>query len=267
LSLLHAVVLALVQAVTEFLPISSSAHLILVPRLLGWPDQGLAFDIATNTGTMLAVIAYFRRDLLELAAGLLGRRQGEVEGMPPRRFFWALVVGTAPAAVAALLIHHWVETVARDPRILATTLIVFGLVLLAADRLGARRRELAGLGIGDALLIGLAQALALVPGTSRSGATIAAALALGFRRPAAARFSFLLAIPVGILAAGYDGLKILSGKVALSELAPMVVAVVVSAVAGYLVIGWLLGWLQRQTLSLFVVYRLALGVTIAVVLL
>jgi undecaprenyl-diphosphatase len=266
LSLLHAVVLALVQAVTEFLPISSSAHLILVPRLLGWPDQGLAFDIATNTGTMLAVIAYFRRDLLDLAAGLLGR-QGEVEGMPPRRFFWALVVGTAPAAVTALLIHHWVETVARDPRILATTLIVFGLVLFAADRLGARRRELAGLGIGDALLIGLAQALALVPGTSRSGVTIAAALALGFRRPAAARFSFLLAIPVGILAAGYDGLKILSGKVAISELAPMVVAVVVSAVAGYLVIGWLLGWLQRQTLTLFVVYRLALGVTIAVVLL
>lgn len=267
MSLLHAVVLALVQAVTEFLPISSSAHLILVPYLLGWPDQGLSFDIAANTGTLLAVVAYFRRDLRDLAAGLAGR-EVEVEGMPPRRFALALAIGTVPAAVVGLLLHGWVASVARDPRILATTLIVFGLALLAADLFGRRRRDLASLGLGDALIIGLAQAVALVPGTSRSGITITAALALGFRRPAAARFSFLLAIPVGILAAGYDGFRMATGAgAAAADLLPMAVAVAVSAVAGYLVIGWLLAWLQRQTLSLFVVYRLALGATLLAVLL
>jgi undecaprenyl-diphosphatase len=267
LSLLHAVVLALIQAVTEFLPISSSAHLILVPYLMGWPDQGLSFDIATNTGTMLAVVAYFRRDLLDLAAGFAGRAV-TIEGMPPVRFALALAVGTVPAAIVGLLIHGWVETVARDPRILATTLVVFGLALLAADLFGRRRRDLASLGLGDALVIGLAQAVALVPGTSRSGITITAALALGFRRPAAARFSFLLAIPVGVLAAGYDGFKMVTGaRTTATELIPMAAAVAVSAVAGYLVIGWLLAWLQRQTLSLFVVYRLALGATLLAVLL
>ena len=187
--------------------------------------------------------------------------------MPPWRFAIALAVGTVPAAIAGLLAHDWVATVARDPRIIATTLIAFGVVLFVADRWGARRRDLPGLRIGDALLVGLAQALALVPGTSRSGVTIAAALALGFRRPAAARFSFLLAIPVGVLAAGYDGFRVATGRVPAPELAPTAVAVLVSAVAGYLVIGWLLGWLQRQTLTLFVVYRVLLGATIFAVLL
>jgi undecaprenyl-diphosphatase len=263
LSLVHALVLALVQAVTEFLPISSSAHLILVPVLFGWADQGLSFDIATHAGTTLAVLAYFRRDLRDLVAGLLGRAAA-VEGLPPGRFLAALAVGTVPAGVAGLLAHDWVATVGRNPRLLAGTLIGFGFVLAVADRWGTRRRDLSGLTLPDALLVGLAQALALVPGTSRSGITMTAALLLGYRRPAAARFSFLLAIPVGVLATAYDGFQMATGRVPAVGLPAVAAAVAVSAAAGYLVIGGLLAWLQRQSFTPFVVYRVALGVAILV---
>jgi len=263
--ILRAVLLALVQGVTEFLPISSSAHLILVPYLFVWPDQGLAFDIATNTGTLLAVIVYFRRDLLDLARGLLRPDGDTVEGMPPRRLLWALAIGTLPVAAAGLALSDWVGSAARDPLIIAATSIGFGLLLWAADRLGRRRRDLDSLSLADALLIGLAQALALVPGTSRSGATMTAALALGYRRPAAARFSFLLAIPVGLLATGYDLLKVVLGEVPAGDLLPMAVGLVVAAVSAYLVIGGLLAWLQRQTMTPFVVYRVLLGVVILAV--
>lgn len=261
---LRAVVLALVQGITEFLPISSSAHLILVPVLLGWPDQGLAFDVAVNTGTLLAVLAYFRRDLAALGRGLADRRSEsvEVEGMPPRRLLAALAIGTVPVAVAGLAGHSLVETLARDPRVIAVTSIVFGLALGAADRFGHRARDLGTLTLADAAWVGLAQAVALVPSTSRAGITVTAALLVGLRRPAAARFSFLLAIPVGLLAAGYDGLKMVTGGIPEADLLPMALAVAVSAVAAYLVIGWLLAWLQRQTLTLFVVYRVLLGIAI-----
>jgi len=259
----QALVLALVQGITEFLPISSSAHLILVPYLFGWRDQGLAFDIATNTGTLLAVVAYFRRDLAELARGLWaslrGREAGTVEGMPPTRLLAALAVGTVPVAVAGLLAADWVSTAGRDPGLIATTSIVFGLALGWADKAGSRRRDLAGLRLRDALLVGLAQAIALVPGTSRSGITMTAALALGFDRPASARFSFLLAIPVGVLATLYDLVQIARGEVPVGDLGAMAIGLVASAVAAYLVIGALLAWLRRQTMTPFVVYRVLLG--------
>ncbi len=268
-SLLQALVLALVQGVTEFLPISSSAHLILVPVLFDWPDQGLAFDIATNTGTLLAVILYFRRDLGQLATGLWRHLRGAsevtVEGMPPGRFLAAWILATVPVAVAGLLLADWVGTAGRSPLVIATTSIVFGLALAWADRAGARLRDLATLTLWDALWVGLAQAVALVPGTSRSGITITAALLLGYRRPAAARFSFLLAIPVGVLATGYDLLKVATGEVPAGDLVPMAVGLVVAAAAAYLVIGALLAWLRRQTLLPFVVYRVALGVVILAV--
>jgi undecaprenyl-diphosphatase len=266
MTLLQALVLALVQGITEFLPISSSAHLILAPYLFGWPDQGLAFDVATNTGTLLAVVVYFRRDLADLVRGLLRPAEhGEVEGMPARRLLWALVLGTVPVAVAGLLLDDWVAGAARDPLLIAGTSIGFGLLLWAADRLGRRRRGLATLTLADAVLVGLAQALALVPGTSRSGVTMTAALALGYRRPAAARFSFLLAIPVGVLATGYDVLQVALGVVPAGDLAAMAVGLVVSAVSAYLVIGALLAWLERQTMTPFVVYRVALGLVILAV--
>jgi undecaprenyl-diphosphatase len=262
--LLQALVLALVQGITEFLPISSSAHLILAPYLFGWRDQGIAFDVATNTGTLLAVVVWFRRDLRDLGAALVahrrGGRAGSVEGVPPGRFVAALAVGTLPVAVAGLLLDEWVATAGRSAAVIATTSIVFGLALGVADRAGSRSRGLASLTVADALFVGLAQAAALVPGTSRSGITMTAALALGYDRPAAARFSFLLAIPVGILATAWDLARLARGEVVVGEVGPMLVGMVAAAVSAYLVIGALLAWLRRQSMTPFVVYRVLLGV-------
>lgn len=261
MSWLQAVFLALLQGVTEFLPISSSAHLILAPYLFGWQDQGLVFDVATNTGTLLAVVLFFRRDLAELTRGLLGGAS-TVEGMPPGRFLAAWIVGTIPVAVAGLWLYDFIAGEARDPALIAATSIGFGLLLWVGDRWGRRRRELASLTVWDALWIGLAQAVALIPGTSRSGITITLALMLGFTRPAAARFSFLLAIPVGVLAAAKDVLDVWGGAVSVGGIVPLLVGFVVSALSAYLVIGWLLRWLEQQTLTVFVVYRVVLGLAI-----
>ena len=258
---LQAVVLSLVQAVTEFLPISSSGHLILVPYFLGWPDQGLGFDMATNTGTLLALIVYFRSELKEMVVGFFTGAQG-THDFAPRPMAWNLIVGTLPAAIAGLLLHHRISTEARNPLLIASTAAFYGLLLLLADRIGRQQRELGSLGWRDALLIGGAQALALVPGTSRSGITITAALLLGFTRPAAARFAFLLSVPIGILVAIYDCYK---GGLAGEALGSTLIAIGVSAVAGYFVIGWLLDFLRRQRLTVFVVYRLLLAALIVVV--
>lgn len=257
----QAVVLSLVQAVTEFLPISSSGHLILVPYFLHWPDQGLGFDMATNTGTLLALIVYFRSELKEMVAGFFTGAQGH-HGFEPRPMAWYLIVGTLPAAIVGPLVHHRISTEARNPLLIACTAAVYGLLLLLADRIGRQRRELDSLGWRDALVIGGAQALALVPGTSRSGITITAALLLGFTRPTAARFAFLLSVPVGILVAIYDFYK---GGLAGEALSSTLIAIGVSAVAGYFVIDWLLAFLRRQRLTVFVVYRLLLAAVILVV--
>lgn len=262
MTLAQAILLALVQGVTEFLPISSQAHLILVPHLFGWPDHSLAFDIATNTGTLAAVMLYYRGELAELTwAGLGSLRHPGRALSPPARLAWQLVLGTLPVVVAGLLFYGFVER-QRSPLLIAATSIVFGLVLLWADRWGSRRREMATLGWRDALLIGVAQAVAILPGTSRSGATMTAALVLGLTRPAAAHFSFLLAVPVGLLAAAHDLLDVARGRVTGGELAPMAIGLVVAGVAAYLVIHWLLAWLRRQGMLPFVVYRVLLGVAI-----
>lgn len=261
----QAVVLSIVQAVTEFLPISSSGHLILVPRLLGWPDQGLAFDIATNTGTLLAVLLYFRRDFAALVRGFFtGEAPPEIDFQPRPMAFW-LALGTIPAGLVGLLLYDVIATYARNPLLIAGTAIGGGLLLALADRKGVQERPIGTLGWRDALAIGAAQALALAPGTSRSGITLTAALLLGFTRPAAARFSFLLAIPVGILAAGLSVKDLLEGQLPAGQLLPMAIGVVVSAAAGYLVIDWLLGWLRTRSVMVFVVYRLLLGLTILAV--
>jgi undecaprenyl-diphosphatase len=266
---IQAVVLALVQAATEFLPVSSSGHLILIPRLLGWSDQGLEFDIATNTGTLIAILAYFRADLLRIARALLGslgslRRGGAAASAADVRLGWALILGTVPAAAVGLAIEHWVATYARDPRVIATTALVYGLLLLLADRWGRRTRELPSLGLREGVLIGCAQALALVPGTSRSGVTMTAALALGATRETAARFSFLLAVPVGLLVAAKQGWDLLRGVEMGVPLDALAIGIAVSAVAGYGVIALLLGWVRRRSLAVFAWYRLALGVFLLV---
>jgi undecaprenyl-diphosphatase len=248
----QAVVLSIVQAVTEFLPISSSGHLILVPRLLGWPDQGLAFDIATNTGTLLAVLLYFRRDLAALVRGFFtGEARPEIDFEPRPMAFW-LALGTIPVGLCGLLLYDQIATHARNPLLIAGTAIGGGLLLALADRKGIQERPIGTLGWRDALAIGAAQALALAPGTSRSGITLTAALLLGFTRPAAARFSFLLTIPVGLLAAALSFKDLLEGELPAGQLLPMAIGVVVSAAAGYLVIDWLLGWLRTRSVMVFV---------------
>ncbi len=266
MSPLHAVVLSLIQAVTEFLPISSSGHLILVPYFLGWPDQGLAFDVAAHFGTALAVIAYFRRELVDLVGGFFTGAAGRYD-FAPRRLGWALIVGTIPAALAGLAFAAKIEENLRSPLLIAGTTAFYGLLLLLADRVAREEHPLADLGLRAAAIIGLAQALALVPGTSRSGITITAALLLGFSREAAARFAFLLFIPVGVLAGGHDLLKLWRSGALRHDMAPILIAVVVSGAVGYLVIGWLLGWVRRRRLAVFAIYRLALAAVIVVALL
>jgi undecaprenyl-diphosphatase len=289
----QAVVLALVQGVTEFLPISSSAHLVLVPYLFGWPDQGLGFDVATNTGTLLAVIVYLRRELAAVTrAGLrsltfgvrgAGRQDdsgggaaeapsggAEADGrprLPPEaRLAWGIALATVPVAVAGLLAHDWVATAGRNPLLIAATSIGFGLLLWWADRAGARRRELESVTWGDAAFVGLAQALSLIPGTSRSGITITAGLARGLTREEAARFSFLLYVPVGVLAAGLELWDFAGEGAPVAAIGPTLLGFAVAAVAAYFTIGALLAWVRRQSLTVFVVYRVLLGLVILAVL-
>ncbi len=255
----QALVLALVQATTEFLPVSSSGHLILLPRLLGWADQGLEFDIATNTGTLVAIVAYFRRDLALLARSAVGALRARDARVPGAELAWAVLLGTVPAAIVGLFVKEWVATVARGWEVVAVTAAVYGALLLVADRLGAKRRELGELGRREGIWIGVAQALALVPGTSRSGVTISAALALGFTREAAARFSFLLAVPIGALVGAKQLLDLARGVPLGVPLPALAIGIAVSAVAGYAVIALLLGWIRSRSLAVFAIYRLLLA--------
>lgn len=250
MSLLQAAVLGLVQGLTEFLPISSSAHLALLPRLAGWRDQGLAYDVALHWGTLLAVAAYFRADLAAMAAAAFRRKDS-----PERRLAWGIAWATLPAAAAGLLLEDHVETVFRDPGPIAVALMAFGLLLWASDRWGAKGRSLPALRLRDCLLIGAAQALAIIPGVSRSGVTLTAALALGLTRPDGARFSFLLGVPV-ILGAGV--LK--ARDLAPSQLdAAFWTGILVSALSGLAAIRLLLSWVRGRGLWVFAVYRLLLG--------
>jgi undecaprenyl-diphosphatase len=263
MSAFQAVVLAIVQAVTEFLPISSSGHLILVPRFLGWPDQGLAFDVATHAGTLLAVLVYFRNDVIDLIQGFLtGKPRSIHVDFAPRPLAWAILLGTIPAGVAGLVFKDWIAGEARNPVLIACTAIFYGLLLGWADRRGEKYRDIGSMTASAALMIGVAQALALVPGTSRSGITMTAALLLGFARPASARFSFLLSIPITAAACALDVVDMLQGEVPAGSYGMMALGAAVSAVAGYLVIAGLLAWLRRQPLTVFVVYRVILGLVI-----
>ncbi len=250
MSLLQAVVLGLVQGVTEFIPVSSSAHLALFPWLLHWPDQGLAYDVALHWGTLAALLVYFRRDLMRIASGALGDG-----GNPERRLAIGIVIATIPAAAAGLLLNDYVETIFRKPAHIALSLMIFGLLLGAADRFGRKRLAFEDIDWKLCLGIGCAQALAIFPGVSRSGITLTAALLLGLRRVDSARFSFLLAIPI-VLGAGILKLKDLD---AASLGAPFFIGIAVSALSGYAAIRFLLGYLEDHGLWLFAAYRLALG--------
>lgn len=260
----HAVILGLVQGVTEFLPISSSAHLILTSYLLGWEDQGLSFDIALHLGSMLAVVVYLRKDIGSLMRGLSLRGSGDIERATQTSLAQALVVGTIPVALAGLTLLGFVESTGREPALIATTSIVFGIALMIADRKGTHERTLRTIGWRDGLLIGLGQALALIPGTSRAGITMTVALALGYKRSVAARFSFLLAIPVSALVAGKQLLDARSGADFAIDPSLFLIGFVVSGVSAYLAIGFLMTWVKRQDYSLFAAYRVVLGFVILV---
>jgi undecaprenyl-diphosphatase len=257
MDILHAIVLALVQGLTEFLPISSSAHLILVPVLTGWPDQGLAFDVAVHFGTLMAVILYFREELGAMArswASSLRTRNPDDEA----ELAWAVLLGTIPLGVAGLLFQNVVETSLRSPLVIATATILFGVLLGYADKVGVRTRCEYRLGAGRIAIIALAQTLALIPGTSRSGITITAGLLVGMERQAAARFSFLLSVPAIGMASLYELVNLVEAKVPVFW-TDIVVGAGVSAVSAYVCIHYFLKLLDRHGMMPFVAYRIVLG--------
>ncbi len=256
--LFHIIVLALIQGLTEFLPVSSSAHLILGSQLMGWEDQGLVFDVATHLGTLLAVFVYFRQDLVEMAMACLRPVVSEQQAHA-RSMVWFLALASVPALLVGFLAKDLVEFYLRDMRIIAVTTLVFGGLLWLADGLGKRSKSLQEFSWRSALWVGLAQALALVPGVSRSGITITAGRFLGFNADAAARFSFLLAIPIIAAAGGYGALKVALGEAPINW-QQFLLAMGFAAVAGWLCIAAFLALLQKVGLMPFIIYRLALGV-------
>lgn len=254
---LQVIILALVQGLTEFLPVSSSAHLILVPQLLGWPDQGIVFDVAVHLGTLIAVVAYFRRDIMAMVPDFFGSLTGK--GMTDQaRLAWGVGIGTIPAGLAGLLAKDYIEANLRSPLVIATTTIVFGLLLLFADRTAKLVRNIDQMGWGHYIAIGCAQALALIPGTSRSGITMTFALMMGYSREAAARFSFLLSIPI-IALSSLLVLKELTEYTGVVDWQALILGVVLSAIAAFTCILLFMKWIQRTDMSVFVVYRLLLG--------
>jgi undecaprenyl-diphosphatase len=258
--LIQILVLALIRGLTEFLPVSSSAHLILGSKALGWPDQGLVFDVATHLGTLVAVFIYFRRELMDMAKAWLGPVTSESDRQH-RAMAVYLALASIPALFAGALAHDLVEFYLRDIRIIAWTTIGFGLLLWIADARGAREVKLEQINLRSALLIGLAQALALIPGTSRSGITITAGRFLGLTPDAAARFSFLLAIPIIGAAGSYGALRVIMGDANIDWTA-FVLAMAFSAAAGWVCIAAFLALLKRVGLMPFVIYRLVLGLVL-----
>lgn len=254
---IHTVVLALIQGLTEFLPISSSAHLILPSRLLGWPDQGLAFDVGVHVGTLAAVLFYFRQEVWRIAGAWLNSCRGQHDD--DSRLGWLVLLATLPAVVCGGLFHGLIDQYGRSILVIAGTTLVFGALLGWADLRSSRSSSLASLGWRSALLIGCAQAVALIPGTSRSGITITAALLLGYDRQSAARFSFLLSIPV-ILAAGALKTREL---IQVGSDAPWLMigsGALLAALSALACIWLFLKWLDRIGMLPFVIYRLLLGI-------
>jgi undecaprenyl-diphosphatase len=282
ITILEAIILGLVQGATEFIPVSSSAHLIIVPWLFGWNDPALTsltFDVALHIGTLIAVLAFFASDWVRLVkAWILSVKERKIGDDPDRRLAWFVVIGTIPGGIAGIFFESKIDALFHQPGvpIAATAMLVMaviiaalGTIMLVADRLARHVVELRGLTFNKILVIGFAQALAIFPGVSRSGSTISAGLGLGLKREAAARFSFLLSAPI-IAGAGlkslydiYSGLK--TGAIAQNELILFPIGLVVAAISGYLCIRFLMNYLQKHTTNVFVYYRWALAALVAVV--
>ena len=269
MSLIQAIILALVQALTEFLPVSSTAHLILFPWLLHWPDPGLAFDVALHAGTLLAVILYFFKDWLKLTLCGLGMKYpanaSAEEVSVNRRMFWLMVVGTIPGGILGAVFEHRIEENFRTPMVIGLSMILVALLMWWADSKSRFTRPLEQANMGDAVNIGTAQALALCPGVSRSGITITAGLFRGFTREAATRFSFLLSTPLiagAVLSHLPKLIKLHKAGGMDLPLSTLVVSILVSGIAGYFVIAFFIRYLQTRTLKPFVIYRLIFGIAV-----
>ena len=252
---LHAITLGLLQGLTEFLPVSSSAHLILLPKVMDWPDQGLTYDLAAHFGSLLAVMIYFRTDLYSMMRGWVRAFAGEQN--TEAKLMWLLLLATLPIGFAGLLFHRLVEGL-REPLIIAGATVLFGLLLWGADRYGKTRRNLDDLQFREAIFIGLLQILAMLPGTSRAGITITAGLLLGLRRQAASRFSFLLAIPTILLASANELITVTLSELSVDWFALGLVTLA-AFISAYAAIHYFLKWVEYTGMLPYVIYRLGLG--------
>lgn len=261
MTLLQAVVYGLVQGLTEFLPVSSTGHIRIVQALFGWHDPGASFSAVIQLGTTVAVVAYFWRELLHIVVGWVrGLTDASYRSSLEWRMGWYLILATIPVGVFGLVFSHQIETGARNLWLIAVALIALALVLLGAERVGTRRRGEEQLGTTDAVVVGTAQALALIPGVSRSGATITAGLFRGLDRPTAARFSFLLSIPAIVLSGLYEGRKIGGPDSPGAGLTGL--ATIISFAVGLASIVWLMRYISRHSTLIFIVYRIVLGVVL-----
>jgi len=257
----QAIIYGIVQGLTEFLPVSSTAHLILLPWVAGWPDPGLSFDVALHLGTLIALLIYFRADWIALISSALGIIRGRPQA-PDARMAMQIVIATIPGAIAGALFEHKVEDALRAPQVIALMLIALALVLVVAEWMGRRKKSLDEISWGDAITVGVAQAFAIIPGVSRSGVTITAGLFRGMKRDTAARFSFYLSTPIIAGAVAKRSLEILKAGATIEQLTPFIVGILASGIVGYLAIAFLMRYLQTRTTYLFVYYRIALGIAV-----
>lgn len=262
MTIMHAIILGIVQGLGEFLPISSSAHLVITPWLLKFDDPGLAFDVALHAGTLLALLAYFWRDWATLTAAFCSSlRKKRAHYSQDEKMIWYLIIASVPGAIIGKLLEEQADTIFRSPMLIAGTMTVMGLVLWAADQLQKHRIDMAHMGLKESIIVGLSQALAIVPGVSRSGSTISAGLFLGLTRETAARFSFLLAMPITLGAVLVKARDFFQAGVG----TPEVVGIVVSAVTGFLAIKYMLAYVRKYSYRIFVAYRLVFALVIVVV--
>ena len=263
--LLHAIVLGIVQGLTEFLPVSSSAHLIIIPWILHWDDGGLTFDVALHVGTLAAVVVFFFRDWVQIIGQGFGLNIGHDSGLAKNRnLLWMLAAGTIPGGIAGFLFEKQADTSLRSPYIIATMAIAVGLVMWLADWAGRKRKDIAHVAGADALTIGAAQALAIVPGVSRSGITITAGLFRNLDRTTAARFSFLLSTPIIAGAAAKKGWDLIKHHQALPQdmQTAFIAGIAASAIVGCITIAFFLNFLRRRSLGVFVWYRVIFGIIV-----
>jgi len=263
--LVQVIVLGIIQGLTEFLPVSSTAHLVVIPRLLGWPDQGLAFDLALHLGTVAAVVVYFFRDWLQILGQGFGLRIGNDPMLQRNRgLLWLLMLGTVPIGIIGLLFEKKADAARENFYLIGAMAILVGLLLWWADYTGRKQKDIGHVSAMDSILIGIAQTLAIIPGTSRSGITISAGLLRNLERETAARFSFLLLTPAVIAAAAkhFWDLYKHEGGIPPDMRTPFIVGILVSAVTGMIVIRFFLDYMRRRSYTIFVAYRIIFGIIV-----